>query len=131
MALISIGCRAETFDKVPIKINNHELTVELADTHAKRAQGLMNRHSAEPGMLLMYNIPRLMALWMHDTLIPLDVAFIAEDGKIVSIIHMKPLDETSRESPGRVIAALEMTKGWYAEHQVKVGDKVTFTFRNQ
>ncbi|WP_438863182.1 DUF192 domain-containing protein [Neptunicella sp.] len=111
---------------IDIKINQLQLTVELADTPKKRSKGLMDRKTAEPGMLFVYRRPQETAFWMANTLIPLDLAYINEEGVIVSIIQMQALDETTHPSPGEVIGALEMELGWYAKHQIKVGDKVEF-----
>ncbi|MDX1390920.1 MAG: DUF192 domain-containing protein, partial [Rheinheimera sp.] len=54
----------------------------------------------------------------------LDVAYIAPDWSIAQLVQLQPFDETPVPSPGAVIAALEMPRGWFARHGVKVGDKV-------
>jgi uncharacterized membrane protein (UPF0127 family) len=61
---------------------------------------------------------------MKNTFIPLSIAFIAEDGRIVNIDDMAPQTETTHLSKGPALFALEMRKGWFAERGVKAGDKV-------
>lgn len=117
---------AEPLELVKIKVNQQHLEVELADTPQERAKGLMERKDAKPGMLFVYPYPKQTAFWMANTLIPLDLAYIDENGVITSIIQMKALDETTHPSPGKVIAALEMELGWFAKNNVKVGDKIEF-----
>lgn len=111
-------------EQVTIKVGGYELSVELANEHKERVAGLMKRKTALPGMLFYYPEPRRMALWMRNTYIALDAAYIDKDGVIIDIIQLQPLDETSRPAPGKIIAALEMPQGWFASKGIKVGDKV-------
>jgi uncharacterized membrane protein (UPF0127 family) len=61
---------------------------------------------------------------MKNTFIPLSIAFIAADGRIVSIEDMAPQTESSHWSKGPVPYALEMRKGWFAERGIRPGDRV-------
>lgn len=103
-----------------------ELTIEvqLAATPALRAQGLMFQETAEPGMLLLYSEPQHISLWMRNTSMPLDVAFIDANWSIHSIKPLAPFDETPVPSGTAVIAALEMPRGWFAANQLTVGTSV-------
>ena len=73
---------------------NSELKVEVARTGQERATGLMNRKQldADSGMIFVWDDPVRSGFWMKDTYIPLSIAFIAEDGTIVDIQDMQPLD---------------------------------------
>ena len=62
---------------------------------------------------------------MKNTFIPLSIAFVAADGRIVNIDDMAPQDETTHWSSGPAMYALEMRKGWFAERGIKAGDRVT------
>jgi len=61
---------------------------------------------------------------MKETKIPLDIAFIREDGTIESIKQLEPFDETPVSSEGEVLCALEVNRGWFAENNVEVGDEI-------
>lgn len=78
--------------------------VEIADDPQERATGLMNRRAlaSGAGMLFIYEAPQPVSFWMHNTLIPLDMVFIAPDGEVRHIHPMaRPLDDTS--IPGAAI----------------------------
>ena len=61
---------------------------------------------------------------MTETRIPLDIAFIREDGTIESIKELEPFDESPVASDGEVLCALEVNRGWFAENNVEVGDEI-------
>ncbi len=114
----------ETFSLVPLQVGETRIQVQLADTPQKRAQGLMFQQSADPGMLLLYREPAPIALWMANTAMPLDVAYIDADWTIAELISLEPFDTTAVPSRQPVIAALEMPRGWFAKHGVQPGQKV-------
>jgi uncharacterized membrane protein (UPF0127 family) len=103
------------------------LKIELADTPAARQTGLMHRKSmpTNDGMLFVFERAEMSCFWMRNTLIPLSIAFLADDGSIVNIADMKPLDETSHCPAKPVRLALEMNQGWFERHGLKAGDKLT------
>jgi len=111
---------------VTLSINGHKLTAEVASTPEQRATGLMNRFSLKPdsGMLFIFERPEPLGFWMKNTYIPLSIAFIDPDGRILNIDDMAPQTEMTHWSRGPGLYALEMRKGWYAEHGVKAGDRV-------
>lgn len=101
--------------------------VEIADTDAERARGLMDRTALpeDQGMLFVYPTERTLSFWMKDTLIPLSIAYIDAEGRIVDIQDMEPLDD---EPPHYVSAepaqyALEVNQGFFEERGVEVGDR--------
>ena len=81
-------------------INRTPLCLVIAGDEETQKLGLQHRHSLEQnsGMRFVYGSPRLLSFWMKDTYIPLSIAFIDQDGKIVSIKHMKPHSEKSISS---------------------------------
>jgi uncharacterized membrane protein (UPF0127 family) len=111
---------------VTLTIKEHKLTAEVASTPEERATGLMHRFSLRPdsGMLFVFERAEPQAFWMKNTFIPLSIAFIAADGRIVSIEDMAPQTESSHWSKGPVPYALEMRKGWFAERGIRPGDRV-------
>lgn len=84
----------------------------------------MNRESLpeNAGMLFVFAEPKAQAFWMKNTLIPLSIAFIDAEGKIVQIEDMKPHDETNTMSKTKVQYALETNRGWFERHGVAVGE---------
>jgi uncharacterized membrane protein (UPF0127 family) len=111
----------------PLAIGKHKLIAEVAATAEQRSTGLMNRFSLRPdhGMLFVFEQPERLAFWMKNTFIPLSIAFIATDGRIVNIEDMTPQTETSHWSRAPALYALEMRKGWFAERGITEGDTVT------
>jgi len=102
-------------------------TVELAVTKAEQARGLMFRKSLAPdrGMLFPYDPPQRAAFWMKNTLIPLDIVYIAPDGRVLSIArNAVPHDETPLPSGGIIRGVLEIPGGRAAQLGILPGDRV-------
>lgn len=106
---------------------SHAFTVEIASTEDDIRQGLMFRESLAPdaGMLFDFGQVRPASMWMKNTLIPLSVAFIADDGSIVNLDEMKPETLTPHCSTKPVRFVLEMNTGWFSKRGIKAGLKVT------
>ena len=105
----------------------HVIRAEVAITPEQQAAGLMFRRElgANEGMLFVNEVPGVRCFWMRNTYIPLSIAFIADDGTIVNIVDMKPLDERSRNcSAAPVRFALEMNQGWFAKRGIQAGTKL-------
>jgi uncharacterized membrane protein (UPF0127 family) len=102
------------------------VSAEIAATAAEQTQGLMNRKSLPDGkgMLFVYTRDELMSFWMKNTLIPLSIAFIAYDGRILEIRDMKPRDLTPVRSTRYVRYALEVPQGWFDRTGIAVGDRL-------
>ena len=101
--------------------------VEIADDDAERQHGLMDRKSLAPdrGMLFDFGQEQERSFWMKNTLIPLDIIYIAEDGTIVSIAAMTtPMSEQSIPSNGAASGVLEIAGGRAGELGLAPGDKV-------
>jgi hypothetical protein len=101
----------------------HLIRAEVASTFETRAQGLMFRKHLGPneGMLFVFPQAEAHCMWMKNTLIPLSVAFLDDQGKIVSISEMRPQTETSHCAAGPAKFALEMSGGWFAAKGLKPG----------
>ena len=101
--------------------------IELAESPQQQSQGLMYRRSlaADAGMLFVYRPARPVSMWMKNTLIPLDMLFIAEDGKIVKIVERTvPLSLTSISSDRKVRGVLELNGGTADRLGIRPGDRV-------
>ena len=104
-----------------------KFTVELAVTKAEQERGLMFRKSLAPdrGMLFPYKPPQRAAFWMKNTLIPLDIIYIAPDGRVLSIArNAVPHDETPIPSGGVIGGVLEIAGGRAAQLGILPGDRV-------
>jgi hypothetical protein len=101
------------------------LAVEVASTPEERRRGLMFRQSlpADSGMLFVFPEDSRSAFWMKDTLIPLSIAFLSADGRVIDIQDMMPLDEALHYSPEPYRYAVEANQGWFRTHGVTVGDR--------
>ena len=124
IACLALGTvHAAELPTATLTIGTHKLTAEIATTPDQRSVGLMNRFSLKPdhGMLFIFEKNEPLAFWMRNTYIPLSIAFIAPDGRIVNIEDMKPQTEESHWSKGPALYALEMRKGWFAERGIGPG----------
>ena len=102
----------------------HHFRVEVAASPDQQERGLMFRRTLDPdhGMIFPYNPPLVVAFWMKNTWIPLDIIFIRADGTIVRITHAKAMDLTPLPSGEPVSAVLEIGGGRAAELGIKEGD---------
>jgi len=104
------------------------LGLEIARTPEEHNVGLMFRESlpSDAGMLFVYDRPATEGYWMHNTYVPLSIAWIDQLGTIVDIQDMQPLTDDVHYPAAAYWYALEANQGWYLEHGVGVGQVVTF-----
>ena len=105
----------------------HVITAEIASTPQSRMIGLMMRERLAPnhGMVFVFEDKSQHCFWMRNTLIPLSIAFIDDDGTVVSIADMAPKSEASTCPQRPVRYALEMDQGWFAKRGVTAGTKIS------
>jgi uncharacterized protein len=115
------------FGSANLKVAGHALKVEVAAADEQRMQGLMYREKLgrEDGMLFIFDEPAYQAMWMKNTLIPLSVAFVDAQGRILNILDMEPQTLDTHMSAGPSTYAIETNKGWFAGKKIKAGDVVT------
>jgi len=105
-----------------------EVRVEIADNLFEQARGLMYRKELgeDRGMLFIYTEERELSYWMRNTRIPLSIAYIDSEGRIVDILDMKPLDDEPPHyvSSEPVQYAFEVNQGFFERKSVKEGDHV-------
>lgn len=104
-------------------IGMYRIEAELAHTPQTRQSGLMHRRSMPPqrGMVFAFEQAARHCMWMKNTYIPLSVAFIDEQGRILNIADMTPHSEDSHCAAGAARYALEMNQGWFAAKGVAPG----------
>jgi len=112
--------------QVRLNAGIHNINAELASTPQQREIGLMFRSvmPANDGMLFVFEQPSQQCFWMKNTLIPLSVAFIGDDGSVVNIDDMKPQTLDSHCSAKPVRFVLEMNEGWFAKRGIKSGSRL-------
>lgn len=107
----------------------HGFRIELAETSRQQQQGLMFRRSlaSDAGMLFIYRPRQRVSMWMKNTVIPLDMLFIAEDGRIVKIVERTvPLSLTTISSDRPVRAVLELNGGTVSRLGISTGDRARY-----
>jgi len=116
----------QSLPRIRMNAGIHNIDAELARTPEQRQIGLMFRPvmAANDGMLFAFETPAQQCFWMKNTLIPLDAAFVDDDGSIVNIEHMKPLTLDGHCSAKPVRFVLEMNDGWFAKRGLKPGAKL-------
>jgi len=104
----------------------HRIEAEVAATDQNRQVGLMNRQAMpqQHGMLFVFTQPNTHCMWMRNTLVPLSVAFIDDEGYIINIEDMKPQTEDNHCARQPARYALEMNLGWFAQRGIKPGVKL-------
>jgi len=120
-----------TFEKSELTIESggqtHRFVIEMARTPEQQQQGLMfrNKMDANAGMLFVYKTPQPITMWMYQTNIPLDMLFIAADGRVANI-HQRavPHSTATIASDGPVVAVLELNGGTASRLKLKPGDSV-------
>ena len=130
--LITGGCREEVktgivFGEGEVLVGDKKIKAEFALTAPQKEQGLKYRRSLplNRGRLFGYSSPVRSPFWMKDTHIPLSIAFINEEGRIISIQKMEPdNDQRIYHPPEPFKYALEMNQGWFEKNNVGVGEKV-------
>jgi uncharacterized membrane protein (UPF0127 family) len=118
--------KPQSLPAITLGAGMHQIRAEVAQSPEQRATGLMNRPSmgANDGMLFVFEEAMPQCFWMKNTLLPLSIAFIADDGTVVNIADMKPQALESHCSAKPVRYALEMNQGWFAKRGIKAGSKL-------
>jgi hypothetical protein len=110
----------------PLTAGIHVIQAEMAVTPAQQATGMMFRSQmgANEGMLFVNDDSGMRCFWMHNTLLPLTIAFLDNDGTIVNLADMAPRSDESHCSAKPVRYALEMRQGWFAKRGIKPGQRL-------
>ena len=120
----------EKFEKKDISIEGKGgkviIKTEMALTAAQRAQGLMHRKELKDGnaMLFVFERDEVLSFWMKNTLVPLSIAFIASDGRILEIHDMEPGNLNPVRSSRSARYALEVPQGWFGRAGLGPGDRL-------
>ena len=128
VSIIMVTCYVNSKPTVKIKVDGKVYTFEVAVSNEERQNGLMFRKKLDKnsGMLFTYGSMQQLSFYMKNTYIPLDIAFIDEQFKIIDIQSMQPLDTTSHRSKGLAMYALEVNQGFFDRVGLAVGDTLDF-----
>lgn len=124
--LLGAAARAE-MPRMELTAGFHRIEAEVAANQDYRMQGLMQRSrlGAGQGMLFVFPMQQRHCMWMKNTLLPLSVAFLDEEGRIINIRDMQPQTEDNHCADAPARYALEMNQGWFATRGIKPGMKIS------
>jgi len=128
LTVLTIGASTQTeFQRITLWLNGQPIRAEVASTLASRTKGLMDRKALaqDQGMLFVQDTPQTMCFWMKNTPMALSIAFLAEDGEVLAIAEMAPMSLARHCSPVPVRHALEMRGGWFLQHHVNGGSRLS------
>jgi uncharacterized membrane protein (UPF0127 family) len=114
---------------ITLQVGINNIRAMVAITPDQRQAGLMFRRemAQHEGMLFVFDEPSPQCFWMKNTLLPLSIAFLADDGSVVNIDEMKPQTLDSHCSTRPVRFVLEMNQGWFTKRGIKPGSKISGT----
>lgn len=122
-----------TFKTQKISVGKVPLVVEVADNPQRSARGLMYRTSLDEGkgMLFVFEGEEHRSFWMKNTFIPLSIGFFDRNKKLVDIQDMDPVKSEMDVNPPSYMSAapatyaLEVPRGWFQKHKIKIGDQLS------
>lgn len=115
--------------RLALQAGMFRIDAQVAAQFHERQIGLMHRQQMpdHEGMLFIFEQPGIQCFWMKNTQLPLTAAFIADDGTIVNLADMQPLDERSHCSAQAVRFVLEMNQGWFRQRGLEAGIRLKGT----
>ncbi len=125
-AIFSVPAVRAELPVVELGAGMYRIEAELAHTDMTRQIGLMNRTAmpAHRGMIFVFPQDARHCMWMKNTLIPLSVAFLDADGRILNIERMLPQTENSHCAADRARYALEMNADWFSSRKIGAGERI-------
>ncbi|HOL64184.1 MAG TPA: DUF192 domain-containing protein [Accumulibacter sp.] len=112
--------------QIELSVGLYRIEAEVASVDADRQLGLMHRRSMAQnhGMLFVYDQSARHCMWMRNTLLPLSVAFLDAQGRILNIEEMQPQSDNNHCAARDAQYALEMNRGWFASKGIKPGTRI-------
>ena len=104
-----------------------KLKAEIAQTPEQLARGLMFRKTLDDdsGMLFVFNRSGKHRFWGKNTYLPLDVAFIDENDRIIKISYISPLDDSPVMSEKDCQMVIEANYGYFSKNHIKEGQSIS------
>ncbi len=126
-AMVSLPAAADVQMPVTeLTVGMFRIEAEVAASQENRMLGLMQRKRMPPnhGMLFVFTEPQRHCMWMKNTLLPLSVAFLDDEGRILNVEDMQPQTEDNHCAARPARFALEMNLGWFRQKGFGVGTRV-------
>lgn len=119
----ALSQQIQKFNSASLTAGMYVIKAEVAANEAERQQGLMFREKMAPneGMVFIFDRPAAVCMWMKNTPLPLSVAFLDDEGKIINIEDMQPQSTDTHCAAKQARYALEMNLGWFKQKNVKPG----------
>ena len=126
LLMCGVSWAQTTMPKAALSIGLYRIEAEVAASNPQRMQGLMFRREMAPqaGMLFIFDETQRHCMWMRNTLIPLSVAFLDEEGRPLNIEDLAPQTEKTHCASAPARYALEMNLGWFKGKKISAGAKV-------
>ena len=126
VAMLLAGTSGAEMPRMDLTAGFHRIDAEVAADQANRMQGLMQRRAmgANQGMLFVFSQATRHCMWMRNTFLPLSVAFLDDEGRILNVEDMQPQTEDHHCAAGPARFALEMNIGWFADKGLKAGTRI-------
>ena len=127
LAINSAFAQAQALPSIYLQAGIYKIQAEVASTPASRQLGLMHRVylPINDGMLFVFENKATHCFWMRNTKIPLAIAFIGDDGKIINIEEMKPMSDDNHCPTAPIRYALEMNQGWFSQKGLSAGNVIS------
>lgn len=128
LANAAVAACPMSLPRLNIELNKAQLVLEIATTPEARNCGLSRRDRLAENHGMLFVVPEAIILdfWMRDTRLPLSIAFIDDNGRILSIQAMQPMQTRQHyRPPDPVRYAIEVNRGWFSKHDISVGDVIT------
>ena len=125
-SLLAGGSALAQMPRMELTAGFYRIDAEVAADQDNRMQGLMHRRTmaTNQGMLFVFPQAARHCMWMRNTFLPLSVAFLDEEGRILNVEDMQPQTEDSHCAAKSARFALEMNVGWFAAKGLKVGTRI-------
>ena len=126
LVLGTVAASAFAFQSMDLTMGMFRIDTEVAASGPERELGLMRRTSmpTNHGMLFVFPGPFKHCMWMRNTLLPLSVAFLDDDGRIINVEDMQPQTENNHCAAKPARYALEMNIGWFKKHGFGAGTQI-------
>jgi len=125
--IASAGWAQQNTPALELAAGIHRIEAEVVNTMDTRMRGLMGRRAMpqQRGMLFVFDAEARHCMWMKNTLLPLSVAFLDDQGHIVNVEEMVPQTEDNHCAAQPVRYALEMNAGWFRSRRLGAGTAIT------
>jgi uncharacterized membrane protein (UPF0127 family) len=126
LSLAHVATASAELPRVDLFAGMYRISAEVAGDFRSRATGLMHRNdmASNEGMIFIYPEKGIHCMWMRNTLIPLAVAFLDDDGVVLNVEEMDAQTDDNHCARAPARFALEMNSGWFALKRIEPGMQI-------